>query len=149
MTLAERPVQVTLTCLHDARGVCWLCDDQDGRWAEWRVRAGLSAEPPNAVRYTIAEPVAVVPPVPPPAPAPPKPRRGRQPGGKPLRTLDAVEEAQWVTTATYGPFYPTAPAPEPIPEPVGDDVYAYWDDHPEMTFREAELRVKRLKRVNA
>lgn len=38
---------IRLECLHDARGVCWACSDQDPRWREWRG----GGDPPNAWRW--------------------------------------------------------------------------------------------------
>jgi hypothetical protein len=55
MTLLERPTEapVRMECLHDARGVCWLCSDKDPRWREWRVPLGVGEYPPNAPRYRL------------------------------------------------------------------------------------------------
>ena len=36
-----------MICLHVPAAVWWLCSDQDPRWREWRLRAGLREFPPN------------------------------------------------------------------------------------------------------
>ena len=36
-------------CRHDARAVCWMCSDQQAWWRDARIKAGYSAEPPNAM----------------------------------------------------------------------------------------------------
>ena len=40
---------------HWNASVCWRCSDQDPRWREWRLRAGLPAEPPNKRPITSEE----------------------------------------------------------------------------------------------
>lgn len=47
MTTVSAPV-----CEHIFGWECWLCSDADPRWADWRIRAGLPAEPPyQAARF--------------------------------------------------------------------------------------------------
>jgi hypothetical protein len=53
MVAAERarcPVcskEAAMRCEHDVGACCWLCSDQVSWWREARIKAGLSAEPPN------------------------------------------------------------------------------------------------------
>lgn len=39
-----------MNCLHVDGAVCWLCSNQDPRWLEWRLNAGLTADLPNPPR---------------------------------------------------------------------------------------------------
>ena len=41
---------MTTCTTHNANGCCWRCSDQDPRWREWRIGAGLPEAAPNERR---------------------------------------------------------------------------------------------------